>query len=85
MGLLSNAIRRLKLSWIYKGIKGRSLRGSNGVRERERAAVWSHLGENGGSEPGDHWREKRRYKHPLGPNSQLSAVVPHLTYGIVAL
>jgi hypothetical protein len=36
MGLLSNAIWRLKLSWIYKGIKGISLRGSNGVRERER-------------------------------------------------
>jgi hypothetical protein len=35
MGLLSNAVWRLKLSWICKEIKERSLGGSNGVRERE--------------------------------------------------
>jgi hypothetical protein len=39
LGELSNAVWRLKLSRICKGIKGRSLRGSNGVRERERAVI----------------------------------------------
>jgi hypothetical protein len=49
-----HAVWRFELSWICKGIKGRSLRGSNRVREGERAAVWSHLGENGRFGTGDH-------------------------------
>jgi hypothetical protein len=38
LGLLSNAVWRLKLSWIYEGIKGRSLRSSI-VSEGERDAL----------------------------------------------
>jgi hypothetical protein len=55
------------------------------VSEGERVAFWSHLGENGRFQPSDRWREKRRYKYPLGPNGRLSAAVPHLTCGTAAL
>ena len=79
---LSNEVWRLNLSKICKGIKGRSLRGSNKVRERGRDAFGHSWEENGRD---DHWKRKGVKEIPLPPTVIFKAQHCCSTSGSAAL
>jgi hypothetical protein len=84
--LLSNAVWRLKLSWIWRRIKGRSLRKLQwSERERESCCLSTWKGMVVGLKQLTVEREKKRYKCSLLPTVSEAVAVPRLNYGSAAL